>query len=355
MNATLISQDEIESKVVEASHPLSQGQPTDLEQFLLALIMEASQDVDRYFPYLYYGEMLINLGRWEESREILIRSAQIALIQKEHLWLVLSHEKLGDLSAAEGNWFGALHHYRYASRTSASLVDRSALEKLNAKADAAQKTLQSTVLSQETDIISLGKEYTSDTMAISFVHRDIFLKKYFARCLECNFCHDWCCSFGADIDVQNVERIQQRKEEILPFVRPPEGEWFETEYSYYEEYAGNQYTRIKTQGPRCVFISKDQRGCGLHRYAISKKMDYHEIKPLVCILFPLSFGEGILSLAPELDDDSLVCSGSGDSAYRSLRTELEHYFRREFVEELDEIEKKVAGERYGARNVQTLD
>jgi hypothetical protein len=138
-----------------------------------------------------------------------------------------------------------------------------------------------------------------------------------------------------------MEKIQQRKEEIMPFVRPPEGQWFDPGYTYYEEYAGNQFTRINTQGPRCVFISKDQRGCGLHRYAISKQMDYHEIKPLVCILFPLSFGEGILSVAPELEDDSLVCSGSGYSAYQSLRSELEYYFGHEFVEELDGIEKEV--------------
>ena len=135
-------------------------------------------------------------------------------------------------------------------------------------------------------------------------------------------------------------KIQQQKGEILPFVRPPEGEWFEAEYTYYEEYAGNQYTRINTQGPRCVFISKDQRGCGLHRYAISKQMDYHEIKPLICILFPLSFSEGILSLAAEMDDNSLVCAGLGYSAYQSMRNELEHYFRREFIEELDGIEKE---------------
>jgi Fe-S-cluster containining protein len=189
----------------------------------------------------------------------------------------------------------------------------------------------------------MSKEYVSGNMAISFVHRDIFLKNYFARCLECNFCHDWCCSFGADIDIQNVERIQHQKEEILPFIRTSEVEWFEAEYTYYEEYAGNQYTRINPQGPRCVFISKDQRGCGLHRHAISRQMDYHEIKPLVCILFPLSFEEGILLVAPELDDNSLVCSGAGYSAYQSLRNELEYYFGGELVEELDRIEKEVLG------------
>jgi hypothetical protein len=89
-----------------------------------------------------------------------------------------------------------------------------------------------------------------------------------------------------------------------------------------------------------MFISKDQRGCGLHRYAISKQMDYHEIKPLVCILFPLSFGEGVLSISPELDDNSLICSGTGYSAYQAMRNELEYYFGHELVEELDGIEKE---------------
>jgi hypothetical protein len=70
-------------------------------------------------------------------------------------------------------------------------------------------------------------------------------------------------------------------------------------------------------------------------------MDYHEIKPIVCILFPLSFEEGLLFPAAELDDHSLVCSGSGTSVYRAMRDELEYYFGQKFVEELDEIEKEV--------------
>lgn len=283
-------------------------------------------------------KLIERIEREEDAWDALIQSAQIAWKSQDRSRLALSHEQLGDVSAAEDNWFGALHHYRYALRTAASSLDRSALKQLEAKADAARSTLQSAILPLDAYIIPLSKEYVAGNMAISFVHRDIFLKKYFARCLECSFCHDWCCSFGADVDIQNVERIQQHREEILPFIRPPEGEWFEAEYTYYEEYAGNQYTRINTQGPRCVFISKDQRGCGLHRYAISKQMDYHEIKPLICILFPLSFGEGILSLAEELGDNSLICAGSGDSAYQSLRNELQYYFGPEFVEELDGLE-----------------
>lgn len=310
----------------------------ETEEVLLALLHEARQDADRYVPCLHYGKLLMTMGRLEEARNFLVESAQIALRAKNDLWLALAHEALGKLSALEENWFGALHHYRYARR-------RSALQHLEARIRAAQHDLHARVLSQDPRIIALRKDYVSGNLAISFVHRNIFLKSYFARCLECTFCQDWCCSFGADIDIHNVESINQRREEILPFVRSPEGEWFDPEFTYYEEYAGNQYTRIQTQGPRCVFISKDQRGCGLHRYAIQRGMDYHEIKPLVCILFPLSFEEGVLSAAAEVEDLSLVCEGVGETLYRSMRGELEYYLGRGFVEELDEIEQEILPER----------
>jgi hypothetical protein len=314
------------------------------EQLWLEQIKNAQDEATRYFLYSGYGEFLTKTGRWDDSREILTQSAQIALKQKNELWVALSHEKLGDLSAAEENWFGALHQYRYALRKVDLLSEPLLMEKLRVKERIAQDTLGSTVLTQDRNILQLSKEYVSGNMAVSFVQRDIFLMTYFARCLDCNFCHDWCCSFGADIDIHNVEKIREHKEGILPFVRPPDGEWFEPEYTYYEEYSGNQYTRINPQGARCAFISKDQRGCGLHRYALSKGMDYHEIKPLVCTLFPLSFEEDLLMLAPELDDRSLVCAGAGESAYRALRNELEHYFGQELIEELDQIEKEVLSE-----------
>lgn len=343
MSEKLMSSEKTDG-MANTSALFEQGQHAK-EQHLIERMSEANNDKERFSLSLEYGELLMKMERWEDASDVLIRSAEIALRYKDSLWLALAHEKLGDVSAAEGNWFGALHHYRYAIRTMAALAEHSIRMRLETKIKTAQNTLHATILTQEKTVIPLSREFSSRNLAISFVHRDIFLKKYFARCLECNFCHDWCCSFGADIDIQNVEKIQQRKEEILPFVRPPEGEWFEPEYTYYEEYAGNQYTRINPLGPRCAFISKDQRGCGLHRYAISQGMDYHEIKPLACILFPLSFEEGLLFLAPELEDGSLVCSGSGDSVYRAMRDELKYYFGNDFVEELDTIAENVQREK----------
>lgn len=341
MDQGLIPSTEYKSTIERALLPLTEGQHTEAEQLFRELIAEATGDSDIYLAWLLYGETLTRLGKYDDARDALLHSAQIASTRKQDAWVATAHEKLGDLSAAEANWFGALHHYRYTRRLASPDLDHLLLEHLKAKINAAQNTLQSTVLPRENTILLLNQEYVSGNMSVSFVHRDIFLKKYFARCLECNFCHDWCCSFGADVDILNVDRIRRHQEQIKPFIRPSADDWFDGEYDYYEEYAGSQYTRIKTQGPRCVFISKDQRGCGLHRFAISQHLDYHEIKPLVCILFPLSFGEGILTIAPELDDNSLVCAGAGESVYRSLCSEVEYYFGHELIEELDELEKKV--------------
>ena len=219
MSRKLISSDQIGQKAANVHVPFEQGPYSDSEQLFFEQMMAARDDADRYSLYLHYGEFLMKVGRWENSRDILTQSAQFALQLKNDLWLACSHEKLGDLSAAEENPFGALHHYRYALRKADSLSDRLTVERLEVKAKSVWNMLHSIVLAQDANIMPLQREYVYGNLAISFVHRDIFLKAYFARCLECNFCHDWCCSFGADIDIQNVERIQQHREGILPFIR----------------------------------------------------------------------------------------------------------------------------------------
>jgi hypothetical protein len=80
----------------------------------------------------------------------------------------------------------------------------------------------------------------------------------------------------------------------------------------------------------------------LHRYAIEKGIDYHEVKPLMSSLFPLSFegGDGgcTLRAAGEVEDEELVCLDEGPTIYRGQRDELLHYFGQELVAELDAIE-----------------
>jgi hypothetical protein len=89
----------------------------------------------------------------------------------------------------------------------------------------------------------------------------------------------------------------------------------------------------------CVFANRQGRGCLIHRYALQNGLDVHEIKPMVCVIFPLFWREGALVPSVEIADGTLVCLGRGPSLYRSVRQEVAYYFGAELVAELDQIER----------------
>jgi hypothetical protein len=83
--------------------------------------------------------------------------------------------------------------------------------------------------------------------------------------------------------------------------------------------------------------------------------DYHSIKPMVCWMFPVIYDLGILRASFDVTND-LVCVDQGPSLYRSARGELEHFFGKAFVEELDGVEARwmaESGQMRSARSSQT--
>lgn len=176
----------------------------------------------------------------------------------------------------------------------------------------------------------------------------IFVRRYFTRCLECTTCSDWCCSFGVDVDLENVRRLAAHADGIEAFTGIPRSEWLDGVTVEDADYpgGGNQRTRAVDGG--CIFLDRGAwggRGCMLHRYALAKGLDYHEVKPLMSSLFPLSFESSddgapgcTLRAAGEVDDDELVCLDEGPTIYRGARAELLHYFGEALVAELDELE-----------------
>jgi hypothetical protein len=76
----------------------------------------------------------------------------------------------------------------------------------------------------------------------------------------------------------------------------------------------------------------------LHTYALSRGLDYHEVKPLVCSLFPVTFDGGLLHPSNEIEDRSLQCIDDGPTLYRGVRAEIAFYFGPALVAELDELE-----------------
>ena len=88
---------------------------------------------------------------------------------------------------------------------------------------------------------------------------------------------------------------------------------------------------------KCVFADRKSRGCRIHAFCLTRGLDYHLYKPLVSILFPLTFEHGALVPSPETLDGTLACNGGSHSLYDGVRTELAYFFGADFVAELDSL------------------
>jgi len=118
--------------------------------------------------------------------------------------------------------------------------------------------------------------------------------------------------------------------------------WFrggrEVEWTADGEFPGGRQTRTAVEGGACVFRSREARGCMLHSFALGRGLDYHEVKPMVCSLFPVTFDYGLLHPSNEIEDRSLQCIDDGPSLYKGVRSEIEWYFGPALVAELDALE-----------------
>jgi Fe-S-cluster containining protein len=171
----------------------------------------------------------------------------------------------------------------------------------------------------------------------------IFARTYFMNCMGCGYCHDSCCQYGADIDVDNVPRVERYADELESFTGVPRGRWWkggaDVEWTEDGEFPGGRQTRTRVEGGACVFLSRNARGCMLHSFALRRGIDYHEIKPMVCSLFPVTFDGGLLHPSNEILDRSLQCIDDGPTLYQGVRGEIDWYFGAELVLELDSLEK----------------
>jgi hypothetical protein len=188
-------------------------------------------------------------------------------------------------------------------------------------------------------VVALKREHASIFKApvLCEVDTRIFTLQYFTHCMACSFCDDQCCSYGVDIDAANAEKLLALGDRFDAFVGRSRTEWFTDEIVEDPEFPSGRYRRTQTRGTHCVFHKPEGRGCLIHAYCIENDLDYHLYKPMVSILFPLTFNYGRLEPSSEVVDKSLVCSGDGPSVYEGGRGELEYYFGTALVEELDAL------------------
>ena len=186
-------------------------------------------------------------------------------------------------------------------------------------------------------IVALAREHPSIFKApvLGSVDTQIFALRYFTHCMACGFCKDQCCSYGVDIDVANAEALRALGPDFQAFVGIAESEWFTDEIIDDVEFPSGRHRRTRTRGSHCVFHKSDGRGCTIHAYCLDRGLDYHRYKPMVSILFPLTFEHGCLVPSSEVVDKSLVCAGDGPSLYEGVRDELGYFFGDGLIEELD--------------------
>jgi len=202
------------------------------------------------------------------------------------------------------------------------------------------------------DVVCLSRKYSciSGSPTIDRVSLDIFNNKYFSSCMDCGYCNDICCSFGVDVDILNVERINHYADMLKNYVPIPREDWFEKDFREDSEFPGGLYTRTRVHDGRCVFLNRSERGCILHTFCLAEGIDYHVIKPMVSSLFPVTFDSGLLHASDEVYDASLICLGDGVPLYQSVRQDLMHYFGDGLTSELDVIYSRSSDSLLGVKN-----
>ncbi len=189
------------------------------------------------------------------------------------------------------------------------------------------------------DLVALSRSYTAAGGAptIAAVEREIFERRYFARCMACGFCADSCCAYGVDVDGRVEAALLAEAAAIEAHTGVAVEDWFRGAAVADHDAPGGTFRRTAVRDGYCVFHTPGGRGCMLHSYAIATGRDYHALKPMVSTLFPVTFGDGALVVSDELEDGSLVCSGVGPTAYEAARDELAYYFGESLVSELDAL------------------
>jgi hypothetical protein len=183
----------------------------------------------------------------------------------------------------------------------------------------------------------LGRDYVSILGApvIRAVDPRIFTLRYFTHCMSCGFCADQCCSYGVDVDLANMERLRALGPGFEAFTGTPADSWFEAGVADDAEFPSGRQGRTRALDGKCVFADRAGRGCKIHAYCVAQGLDYHLYKPMVSILFPLTFERGVLMPSSEVLDGSLVCAGEGPSLYDGVRGEVEHFFGTGLTAALD--------------------
>jgi hypothetical protein len=183
------------------------------------------------------------------------------------------------------------------------------------------------------------------TLSIRNIDDNIFTARYYSHCLEYD-CKDLCCGYGCPVDIVEVERIMAFRQELEKILGRNASEWFMEQTEANPDYPSGNVKRTMVYDGHCVFHERSNRGCSLQRLALEKGVDPHQLKPMVCFLFPLTWDEGCLHVAAFLDE--LPCQRQGDPILDCVRDDIKYYLGVDLAAEMDALKNQYAPRRIGA-------
>jgi Fe-S-cluster containining protein len=155
---------------------------------------------------------------------------------------------------------------------------------------------------------------------------------------------DACCQYGCDVDLYERDAILARAASIKPVLAAEvlELPWFdESEPEHDPDVPSGTVVRTAVHGGGCLFLSHDARGCAIHRASIEQGWDFRGVKPSICRLFPLSYGEGMIVVSDDYVDYSCAYEPEAPTLYRVAREALADLFGPELVRAMDAAEQRV--------------
>jgi Fe-S-cluster containining protein len=118
--------------------------------------------------------------------------------------------------------------------------------------------------------------------------------------------------------------------------------WFdESEPEQDPDVPSGTVVRTAVHDKGCLFLSHDKRGCAIHRASIEQGWDFRGVKPSICRLFPLSYGEGMILVSDDYVDYSCAYQADAPTLYQVAREALADLFGPELVRAMDAAEAKV--------------
>ncbi len=155
---------------------------------------------------------------------------------------------------------------------------------------------------------------------------------------------DACCQYGCDVDLSERNAILERADSIRPILSAEVRDlpWFdESKPEQDPDTPSGTVVRTAVHKDGCLFLAHDKRGCAIHRASLEQGWDFRGVKPTICRLFPLTYGDGAIFVSDDYPDYSCAYHEDAPTLYQVARDAIGDIFGPELVRAMDAAEAQV--------------